>query len=103
MDIGMNTEFKVELTKKDDRAVYSQSFPMLTYLREDSTVEVALMHKNGIIEVLPLSKYASNIFLLRKPNRKLRLVVDLRKINSVIADEYTKKNHPVGTLSDAAQ
>ena len=28
MDIGMNTEFKVKLTPKDDKAVYSQSLPM---------------------------------------------------------------------------
>ena len=27
MDIGMNTEFKVKLTPKDDKALYSQSLP----------------------------------------------------------------------------
>ena len=61
------------------------------------------MHKYGIITVLPLSKYASPIFARRKPNGKLRLLVDLRKINSLIADVYTNNNHPVSTLSDAAQ
>ena len=39
----------------------------------------------------------------RKPNGKLRLLVDLRKINTLIADDYTNNNHPVSTLSDAAQ
>ena len=39
----------------------------------------------------------------RKPNGKLRLLVDLRKINTLIADNYTNKNHPVSNLSDAAQ
>ena len=29
--------------------------------------------------------------------------MDLRKINSLIADDYTSNNHPVSTLSDAAQ
>ena len=29
--------------------------------------------------------------------------MDLRKINSLIADDFTNNNHPVGTLSDAAQ
>ena len=29
--------------------------------------------------------------------------MDLRKINSLIADDYTNNNHPVSTLSDAAQ
>ena len=103
MDIGMNTEFKVKLTPKDDKAVYSQSLPMPIHLKEDLIVELALMHKYGIITVLPFSKYASPIIAQRKPNRKLRLLVDLRKINSLIADDYTNNNHPVSTLSDAAQ
>ena len=36
------------------------------------------------------------------PNENLRLLVDLRKINSLIADDYTNNNHSVRTLSDAA-
>ena len=103
MDIGMNTEFKVKLTPKDDKVVYSQSLPMPIRLKEDLIVELALMHKNGIITVLPFSKYASPMFAQRKPNGKLRLLVDLRKINTMIADEYTNIYHPVSTLSDAAQ
>ena len=103
MDIGMNTKFKVKLTPKDDKAVYSQSLPMPIHLKEDLIVKLALMHKYGIITVLPFSKYASPIFAQRKPNGKLRLLVDLRKINSLIADNYTNNNHPVSTLSDAAQ
>ena len=59
MDIGMNTEFQVKLTPKDDKAVYSQSIPMLIHLKEDLIVELALMHKYGIITVLPFSKYAT--------------------------------------------
>ena len=78
MDIGMNTEFKVKLTPKNDKAVYSQSLPMPIHLKEDLIVELALMHKHGIVTVLPLSKYASPIFAQRKPNGKLRLLVDLR-------------------------
>ena len=62
MDIGMNTEFRVKLTPKDDKAVYSQSLPMPIHLKEDLIVELALMHKYGIITVLPFSKYASPIF-----------------------------------------
>ena len=103
MDIGINTEFKVKLTPKDDKAVYSQSLPMPIHLKEDLIVELALMHKYGIITVLPFSKYASPIFAQRKPNGKLRLLVDLRKINSLIAHDYTNNNHPVSTLSDAAK
>ena len=99
----MNTEFKVKLTPKDDKAVYSQSLPMPTHLTEDLIVELVIRHKYGIITVLPFSKYASPIFAQRKSNGKIRLLVDLRKINSLIADDYTNNNHPVSTLSEAAQ
>ena len=103
LDIGMNTQFKVSLTPKDDKPVYTQSLPVPINLKEDLTVELALMHKYGIITTLPFSKYATPIFAQRKPNGKLRLLVDLRKINALIADNYINNNHPVSTLSDAAQ
>ena len=61
------------------------------------------MHKYGIITVSAFSKYASPIFEQRKPNGKLCLLVDLRKINTLIADDYTSDIQPVSTLSDAAQ
>ena len=103
MDIGMNTEFKLRLTPKDDKAVYSQNLPMLIHLKQDLIVELALIHKYGIITALSSSKNASPIFAQRKPIGKLRLLVDLRKINTLIADDYTNNNHPVSSLSDAAQ
>ena len=79
MDIGMDTEFKVKLTPKVDKAACSQSIPMPIHLKEDLIVELALMHKYGIITVLPFSNYASSIFAQRKPNGKLRLLGDLPK------------------------
>ena len=103
LDIGMNTEFKVKLTPKDDNAIYSQSLPMSIHLKVDLNVELALKHKYGIITEMPSSKYASPMFAQGKPNGKLRLHVDIRKIDSLIADDYTNNTHPVSTLSDAAQ
>ena len=99
----MNTEIKVKLTPKDNKVVYSQKLPMPIHLKEDLIVEFAVMHKYGIITVLPFSKYASPIFAQRKPNGKLRLLVDLRKISTLIADDYINNNHTVSILSDAAQ
>ena len=103
MDIGMSTELKVELNPKDHKAVYSQSLHMSIHLEEDLIVELALMHKYGIITVLPFSKYASPTFAKRKPSGKLRFLVHLRKTSSLIADDCTNNNHPVSTWSDAAQ
>ena len=76
---------------------------MPIHLKENLVVELALMHIYRITTVLPFSKYASPIFAQRKSNVKLRLFADLRIINTLIADDYTNNNHPVSTLSDAAQ
>ena len=102
-DIGMNEEFKVKLTPNDDSPAYSQSLPAPINLKEDILVELAMLHKYGIITTLPFSKYASPIFAQKKPNGKLRLLIDLRKINNLISDDYINNNHPVSTLVDAAQ
>ena len=102
-DIGINTEFKVQLTPLDNRPAYSQSLPAPINLKDDVLVELALLHKYGIITTLPFSKYASPIFAQRNPNGKLRLLVDVRKINTLIAYDYMNNNHPVSTLTDAAQ
>ena len=72
-------------------------------LKENLIGELAIMHKYGIITVLPFFKYTSPTVPQRKPNGKLRLLVNLRKINSLIADDNTNNNHPVSTLSDVAQ
>ena len=87
LDIGMNTHFKVCLTPKHDKRVYSPSLPVPINLRDDLAVELALMLRYGIITTLPFSKYASPIFDQRKPNGKRRLLVDLRKINALISDD----------------
>ena len=102
-EIGINTEIRVQVTPLDNRPAYSQSLPAPINLNDDILVELALLHKYGIITILPFSKYASPIVAQRKPNGKLRLLVDLRKINTLIADDYINNNHPVSTLTDAAQ
>ena len=91
------------MTPNDDRPAYSQSLPTPINLEDDITVELALLHRYGIITTLPFSKYASPIFAQRKPNGRLLLLVDLRKINNLITQDYVNNNHPVSTLSDAAQ
>ena len=68
LDIGINHDFKIELTPKTDEPVYSQGLPFPINLKEDLTVEPALMHYFGILTTLPFSKYASPIFAQRKPN-----------------------------------
>ena len=102
-DIGINTQFNVQLTPLDNKPAYSQRLPAPINLKDDILVELALLYKYGIVTTLPFSKYASPIFAQSKPNGKLRLLADLRKINTLIADDYFNSNHPVSTLTDAAQ
>ena len=78
-DIGINTEFNVQLTPLDNRLAYSQSLPAPINLEDIILVQPVLLHKYGLITTLPFSNYASPIFTQRKPNGKLRLLVDLRK------------------------
>ena len=103
MHIGLNTEIKVKLAPKDDKTVYNQSLLMPIHLKEDLIVDLALIHKYRLTTVLPFSKYASPLFAQRKPSDQVRLVVDLKKVNNLVPDDNTNNNHPVRTLSDAAQ
>ena len=103
LDIGINTEFKIKLTPKHDEPVYAQSLPTPTNLKDDLLVELALMQEYGIITTKPYSKYSSPIFAQRKPNGKLRILVDLRKIKHLLKNDYNQHNQPVTTMADAAQ
>ena len=87
-DIGMNTDFKVRGTPQHEEPVYSQSLPTPTNLKDDLLVELALLQEYGIITTLPHSKYSSPIFAQRKPNCKLRVLVDLRRINHLIKNDH---------------
>ena len=49
------------------------------------------------------SLFPSPIFARRKSNEKLRLLLDLRKINGLFADYNTNNVQPFRTLSDSAQ
>ena len=102
-EIGMKTELKVQVTLLDKRPVYSRSLPALFNIRDNILVKLALLHKYDITKRTPLSKYASPRFAQRTPNEKLRIMVDLRKANTFIADDYINMNHPVSKSIDAAQ
>ena len=102
-DIRIDTVFKKQLRHLDNRPAYSQSLPSPINLKDDILVELALLHKYGIITTLPSSRNDSPMFAQNKTNGKLRLVVDLRKINTLIAHDYIINNHPVSSLTDAAQ
>ena len=45
-DIGVNEEFTVKLTPKDESPAYSQSLPTPVNFKEDILFELALLHTN---------------------------------------------------------
>ena len=96
-------EFNVQLTPFDNRPAYSQSLPAPNNLKDNTLVEPALLHNYGIITTLPFSKHAIPTLAQRKPKGKLCLLIELWKMNTLIADDYINNNHPVSTLTDAAQ
>ena len=91
LDIGINNSFKVKLTPKVERPTYTKNLPVPINLKEDLTVE-------GHIKTTAILKICKPVFAQRKPNGKLRLLVDLRKINALISDDYINNNHLVSTV-----
>ena len=83
VDIGNNIEFKIELTPVENRPTHSQSFSAPKNRKDDSFVELALLHKYGIIITLTFGIYASPVFVQKKPTGKPRQLVDLNKINTL--------------------
>ena len=67
VEMRLKTQLNVKLTRKEHKTFYSQSLPMLFHLQEGLIIELALMHKFGIITVMLFSKYTSPNFVLRKP------------------------------------
>ena len=103
LHIGTIKDFKVKLTPIDENPAYSQSLPTPINLKGDIPVELSLLHKNGNITSLPFNKYASPLCPQRKPNGKLRHLADLRNNINLTSDDYINNNHPLSTLTDAAQ
>ena len=98
LGIGINNNFKVKLTPKTDAPVYTQSLPVPINLKEDLTVELYSRFNAQI-----WYNYDFAVLQIRKPSAKLRLLVDLRKMDALISDDFINDKHPITTLSDAAQ
>ena len=101
LDIGYTHKFSVKLTTHTNRPVYSKTQRISIHLKDDLLVELALLQYYGVITTLPFSRYSSPIFAKRKPNGKLRILVDLRKINHLIINDSNNNNFPIATLADA--
>ena len=100
-DVGYNTELKIKLTPEHSMPMYVQGPPTPVHLREELQVELALMQYYGLITTLPQSKYSSPLFAHRKESGKLRLLIDLRRINHLLKNDYLNSNFPISNITDA--
>ena len=83
----MDTQFKVKLTPKEDKTVFSHNLPDMIQRKEDLNPKLAPMHEFGILMVLPFSRNANPNIAHGKLNKKLRLLVAVRKIKTLIAED----------------
>ena len=90
-------------SQRYDKALYIQNPSMSIHQEEGLIVEIAPMQRLGKTTVLHFSKYSSLCIAQKKPNVKLRLIGDLRKINKLVGDEFNNRIHPVNASSDAAE
>ena len=100
---NQNRVRSAKFTPLDNKPTYSRNLPVPINANDDILVELARPQKKSFIEKIPMGKYARPIFGRRKPNGKLRLLVQLWKVKTDIADAYIINNHLVSSLSDAAQ
>ena len=100
-DVGYNTEIKIKLTPEHSMPTYMQSPPTPIHLRDELLVELALMQYYNIITTLPYSKYSSPIFAQRKSSGKLRVLIDLRRINHLFRHDYKNNKFPISNMTDA--
>ena len=100
-DVGYNTEYKVKLTPEHKLPVYTQSPPTMIHLRDELLIELALMQYFDLLTTLDNSKYCSPIFTQRKSNGRLRILIDLRRINHLLRHDYKNSNFPISNMSDA--
>ena len=101
-DVGYNFDLKIKLTPEHQRPLYTQGPPTPIQLRNELTVELALMHYFGLITTLSHSKYSSPLFAHRKPSGKLRMLIDHRRINHSIKIDYINSNFPISNMIDAS-
>lgn len=103
LDVSWNTEFKVKLTPEHDKPIYTQSPPTPIHLKYDLHVQLALFQYYGIVTTLAYSNYSSPIFAKRNASGKLRILIDLRKVNHLIRHDYDTNNFPIATVSASGE
>ena len=89
------------MTPSHELPVYLQSLHTPILLRDELLTELALMLYFGLITTLSNSKYGSSIFAQRKESGKLRILIDLRRINHLLRNDYLNSMFPISNMQNA--
>ena len=100
-DVGYNAELKIELTLEHPLPLYVQGPPAPIHLRDEILIELALLKPSNFITTLSHSKYSSPVFVYRKSSGKLRILIDLRRVNHHLRHEYLNSTFPISNMTDA--
>ena len=100
-DVEYNTEMKIKLTPEHSMPMYVQGPPTPIHSRDELHVELALMHYYGLITTLPQPKYSSPLYAHRKESGGLRFLIDLRRVNHLLKNDYLNASFPISNMTDA--
>ena len=100
-DVGYNTDLKIKIIPERSIPTYEKGPPTPIHLRNELQVELALMHYYGLITTLSQSRYSSPLFAQRKNSGRPRPLIDLRKVNNLLKNDYVNTKFPISNMSDS--
>ena len=80
--------------------MYVQGPPAPIHLRDGILIEFALLQYFNII-TFSHSKYSGPVFVHRKSSGKLRILIDLRRVNHFLRHDYLNSSYPISNVTDA--
>ena len=100
-DVDYNRELKFKLTPEHPLPVYVQGPPAPIHLLDEILIELALVQCFNILTTLSHSKYSTPIFVHRKLSGKLRIILDLGRVNHLVRHDFLNSNFPISNKTDA--
>ena len=100
-DVGYIRELNIKQTPEHPRPVYVQGPPAPIHLRDEILIELALLQYFNIITTISHSRYSSPLFVHRKSSRKLRILIDLCRVNHLLRHDCLNSNFPISNMTDA--
>ena len=101
VDVGCIIKLKIKLTPEHPLPVYVQGPTAPIHLREEISFELALLQYFNIVKTLSHSKYNILKFFPRRSSRKLRVFIDLRRVEHTLHQDCLNSNFPSSDTTDA--